>query len=80
MPAQLLTPLLLSRLRLLMAEFVVDLLCTSRMSEAEYRENLSANSMKSLSERRPRGLRAPRLRADHREVKMVGIAASIWQW
>jgi hypothetical protein len=33
---------------LLIAEFVVELLCTGRMSEAEYREFLSA-ALESLS-------------------------------
>jgi len=54
---------------LLMAEFVLDLLCTSCMSQVEYLEFvvtmleiLSANSTKSLVEMRPKGLRAPRLK------------------
>ena len=58
-----------SEYMLLMAEFVVDLLCTGRMSQVEYLEFvvtmleiLSANSTKSLVEMRPKGLRAPRLK------------------
>jgi hypothetical protein len=58
-----------SQYMLLIAEYVVDLLCTDRMSEAEYREfligaleSLSQYSMKSLAEIRPTGLRAPQLK------------------
>jgi hypothetical protein len=54
---------------LLIAEFVVDLLRTGRMSEAEYREFLIA-ALESLSSRfdeklgrdAPKGLRAPQLK------------------
>ena len=58
-----------SEYMLLMAEFVLDLLCTSCMSQVEYLEFvvtmleiLSANSTESLVEMRPKGLRAPRLK------------------
>jgi hypothetical protein len=52
-----------SQYMLSIAEFVVDLLCTGRMSEAEYREfvvatleNLSAKSDEKLGRDAPQGL------------------------
>jgi len=59
-----------SQYMLLIAEFVVDLLCTGRMSETEYREFLIV-ALESLSGKfdeelarnaRPKGLHAPRLK------------------
>jgi hypothetical protein len=54
---------------LFIAEFVVDLLCAGRMSEAEYREfliaaleSLSAKFDESLGEMRLKGSRAPQLK------------------
>jgi hypothetical protein len=51
------------------AEFVVDLPCTDRMSEADYREfliatleSLSAKFDEKLGRDAPKGLRAPQLK------------------